>query len=385
MNAVLQTALTQADAGSQALIAQSPYYNVGEYFKTDFYIDDDDDGVQDDWEPVILKGDNWGTGVVATDAKTYTVSNSGVLTDPDGAALTWSAASRTALTNVASGSVAMGGGGAEDLLRGQSANTKPAGYRDNWPVNIDWAISMGTMIENTASAISELECNKVAAGKGYERTYTGMPHDGLTGEKRYCPDSFWAGKVSTSYEVNVRTSESFELTTGGSVVAMDRPKQFEITVPAGITDPVGNSLAGKKYRLHYEGFGELHGIPGSIINQCTGENLGDVFIMEWNSCYRYISDFTIPDGTELVDTIDDTNVIITRALNGDEFLKSATELVTIFTYVYDESNLPTSAVLKNTATSDSDDYVGAKPTTGIINEGKASVVEGDQKFTPPAP
>ena len=78
-------------------------------------------------------------------------------------------------------------------------------------------------------------------------------------------------------------------------------------------------------------------------------------------------------------------MIITRALNGDEFLKSATELETTVTYVYDESNLPTSAVLKNTATSDSDDYVGAKPTTGIINEGKASVVEGDQKFTPPAP
>ena len=104
-----------------------------------------------------------------------------------------------------------------------------------------------------------------------------------------------------------------------------------------------------------------------------------------NNCYRYISDFTIPDGTELVDSADDTNVIITRALNGDEFLKGAPELKGTFTYQYTEANLPTDSVLKQTATPDSDDYIGAPPTTGIINDGKAAVVNGDTKFTPPAP
>jgi len=382
MNTVLQTALNQASQNNKTLIAQSPYYPIGDYFQADGYIDWNENGVQDEFESAVKKGDSWGLGVVATDAKTYTVSAAGVLLDPEGVALTWSSATRTGL---ASAAAASSGGRADELLRGQTANTKPAGFENNWSTNLDWALSGGQLIENTASAIAELECSRVAAGREYTNNYPGMTNDGLTGVKRYCPDAFWSGRVTTSYEVNIKTGESFELTTGGIAVAMDRPKKFEITVPAGITDPAGKSLAGKTYRLHYEGFGELHGIPGTIINQCTGEELGDVFIMEWSNCYRYISDFTIPDGTELVDVADDTNVIITRALNGDEFLKGAPELKGTFTYQYTAANLPTDSVLKQTATPESDDYIGAPPTTGIINNGDAAVVNGDTKFTPPAP
>ncbi|MFL2554002.1 MAG: hypothetical protein ACJ0S4_04840 [Candidatus Rariloculaceae bacterium] len=383
MNTVLQTALNQASSNNQNVIATSPYYAVGDYFLSDTYIDWNENGVKDAHEEDIQKGDSWGTGVVATDAKTYSVNTAGVLLDPDGVALTWSSATRTGLA--AAVAAAGPGGRVDSVLRGQTANTKPAGFQNNWPTNIDWALSGGRLIENTATAIAELECRRPAAGKAYTNAYPGMPNDGTGSVKRYCPDAFWSGRVSTSYEVNIKTDQSYELTTGGNVVTMDRPKQFEITVPPGITDPAGKSLAGKKYRLKYEGFGELHGIPGTMINQCTGENLGDVFVEEWTSCYRYISDFTIPDGTDLTDTVDSSNVIITRALNGDEFLKGAPMLESTFTYQYTEANLPTTAVLKTTASSDSDEYIGAPPETGIINEGKAAVVNGETKFVPPSP
>ena len=78
-------------------------------------------------------------------------------------------------------------------------------------------------------------------------------------------------------------------------------------------------LEGQKFKLKFEGYGELHNLPGRVVNTCTGDVLGR-YVNGWNQCYRYIHEFIIPDGTVLTNLSggDDLKV---RALRGDEFFK----------------------------------------------------------------
>jgi hypothetical protein len=50
------------------------------------------------------------------------------------------------------------------------------------------------------------------------------------------------------------------------------------------------------------------------------------------------------------------------------------------TYTVEKTALPAFSLLKNNSQSSSADYIGAKPTTGIINDGNPSVVHGQTVF-----
>ena len=68
-------------------------------------------------------------------------------------------------------------------------------------------------------------------------------------------------------------------------------------------------------------------ILGFVYNTKTGENLGE-FVQEWKEGYRYISRFTIPDGTQIVDGVDSTLFYKVKALDGEEWLTKADGNVT---------------------------------------------------------
>ena len=74
---------------------------------------------------------------------------------------------------------------------------------------------------------------------------------------------------------------------------------------------------GKDLRLEYGGFGDLHGIPGYVLDINTGESLGQYFDGDWKDNYRYISRFIIPTGSEVTDKVTGTKYKV-KALNGEE-------------------------------------------------------------------
>ena len=138
----------------------------------------------------------------------------------------------------------------------------------------------------------------------------------------------------------------------------------------------------KKYRLHFQGFGQLHGIPGDVWNVDTGVKQGS-FVNAWNNSFRHISRFIIPDGTLLTDSESNIQYKV-KALNGEAYLlgKSiddvkATLGVTNIPYDNDAVIAGTD-VLKDLSTSTSSDYIGAYPVTSdLINSGNACAVDGN--------
>ena len=61
--------------------------------------------------------------------------------------------------------------------------------------------------------------------------------------------------------------------------------------------------------------------------------------------------------------------------------KTDSETATLATtYTVEKTALPAFSLLKNNSQSSSADYIGAKPTTGIINDGNPSVVHGQTVF-----
>ena len=86
-------------------------------------------------------------------------------------------------------------------------------------------------------------------------------------------------------------SPAFEIyNEAGSKVTFDPPKMLYFQVPD--TEEYGTDR-GKDLRLQYGGFGDLHGIPGYVIDVNTGESKGQYFDGEWKDNYRYISRFII--------------------------------------------------------------------------------------------
>jgi len=61
----------------------------------------------------------------------------------------------------------------------------------------------------------------------------------------------------------------------------------------------------------------LGGIPGSVIDLETGENLGE-WVEEWKENYRWVQRFSIPDGSKLTDS--SGTEYLAKALRGEEWL-----------------------------------------------------------------
>ena len=136
-------------------------------------------------------------------------------------------------------------------------------------------------------------------------------------------------------------------------------------------------MAGKKYKLKFEGYGELHNIPGRVVNTCTGQVLGRYVNGGWNQCYRYIHEFIIPDGSVLTNASGEDLKV--RALRGDEYLKKLDSIPAGVSYTATAADLPAASNLQNLFSGAN--AIGDVPTT-VLNTGEPSVIHGETVVAP---
>ena len=136
---------------------------------------------------------------------------------------------------------------------------------------------------------------------------------------------------------------------------------------------------GKKYRLDFNGFTELHGIPTDVWDISDGTNKGP-HVSSWASTYRNISRFIMPDGTNLTDVETGTTYKV-KALRGETYLRgksvdSVKTLLGVTDIPYDNSIVITSTeVLKDLSPNDSTNSIGAIPTD-LINSSEPCIIDG---------
>ena len=135
-------------------------------------------------------------------------------------------------------------------------------------------------------------------------------------------------------------------------------------------------LTGQKFKLEFEGYGELHRIPGRVVDTCSGEVFGR-YVDEWKDCYRYVHEFIIPDGTVLTNLSGGADIKV-RAIRGDEYLKKLTSPPAGITYS-DSLTLPPSSAIQNLY--DGTNAIGSVPST-ILNNGEPSVIHGETIVAP---
>ncbi|WP_370264311.1 hypothetical protein [Limnobacter sp.] len=101
------------------------------------------------------------------------------------------------------------------------------------------------------------------------------------------------------YETGPNTWNQYQgLVPVGSTtpITFDPPKKFNFVVSTSNTTlPANDPLIGSTVVLEYQGFGNLHGIPGTCVDPGTNE------AVQCGPNTRYVPKFSIVDGTELVD------------------------------------------------------------------------------------
>jgi len=135
---------------------------------------------------------------------------------------------------------------------------------------------------------------------------------------------------------------------------------------------------GKKITLRYEGFGELHGIPGQVIDTRDGSIVGQ-YVSNWMSYHRYVNRFIMePSVGNVEPTVSDKdgNVYKIKALEGDEWLaiKNSARGTLTYTGAINESDLPSSSSLKNHISGA--DAIGDPPTQ-LYGGGNSVVIHGE--------
>ena len=89
-----------------------------------------------------------------------------------------------------------------------------------------------------------------------------------------------------------------------------------------------------------------------------------------------VTEVTLPDGAVLTDKTGSDHIKV-RALRGDEYLKKFSSLPTTRVYTKTFNDLPTANDLVAVST-----VIGSVPTTGILNNGNASVIQGETVAPP---
>ena len=382
LDSAIDAAFTAVDAGANAaILAKTPYVDRGPFFKVKSYYDayvvtGDQDGNEPDVDPG--RYNNIG-GVVNAELSTYTVTN-GVLEgdNADGGNIEWTNDQKTKLDQSKY----------RDGIRKYQYRTKNPSYTvDNWTRQYGHSFRM-TAIDVTDKESIKCDLDANNNSKGYTNKWraqsTGSGYnvnDSLlvTGNSYYCGQKIREGVVD-SYVFELLKRPDYKILKDSQAVTISPPKNYEYAVPAsGITYNFSNTnLAGKKFTFKFEGFGNLHNFPGRVFNTCTGDVVGR-YVDSWDECYRYIPEFTLPDAAILTDKTGNEDIRV-RALRGDEFLKqfATNNLPGNRTYA-DNLVLPTESDLVAVSS-----VIGTKPTSGILNGGKASVIHGET-VTAPSP
>jgi hypothetical protein len=266
-----------------------------------------------------------------------------------------------------------------DLFQGAKALV-PDGQQD-LELDLSWGLMSGQMV--LASDLAKLECTKNQDTGKYEGETPPEFTDDQATETRYCLEKLWSNKSLTTYNMVFELQPAFEIfDSGGNPVAFDPPKMLYFQVPDDET--LYGKDAGKNLRLEYGGFGDLHGIPGNVIDINTGENLGQYFDGQWQENYRYLSRFILPTGSEVQDKVTGLSYKV-KALNGEEYLSLAPGAKGTVIYTATSDDLIPDSLMIDVGPNGGDNYIGIKPAKSeMINGGEPAVVHGKVVFDPSA-
>ena len=391
MNTAMSTVFAAAEAippTAPSSVNVTPYYNVGPFFKEQVYLDGNGNDIVDGGEETFNAGrHNWIGGTPVSEAITYIVQDLGggkLLTTNglDGLrGIGWD-------TDVAAKIDARSH---NDAIRNYGYWSKDPTFDDKWQNSMGWGFQMTTVIDSAINR-GALYCDDDGVNA---RNYNNQlklvsapdtaAHTG--GQESYYCD-YKMDSISTTYEIRVKQRPDYRLFDGSNYVNVSSPKKVIFEVPqSGViyNFAEGNSqpLAGKKYKLKFEGFGELHNIPGRVVDMCTYPAAGSIkgrYVDDWNECYRYIHEFIIPDGTVLTDPSGED--IKVRALSGDEYLLKLETPPAGVTYSKQASDLPAASNIQNLLTGENS--IGNVPEITLPEEGSddPSVIHGETVYAP---
>jgi hypothetical protein len=245
---------------------------------------------------------------------------------------------------------------------------------------LQWGVRTGKLFATQAD-LDKLECEK-AADSSYRDTHPVFN----ASAKRYCPDTLYSddSTITTWYEISFGANpwdrQKF-------LVDQSTSQDVVFTPPVTLYYDVPNETKygedkGKKIRLEYNGFGELQGVPGEVVDTTTGESLGQ-YITEWKEQYRYVQRFVLEnDASGNPPTVSTGGASPTtykvKALQGDEWLTLKPSVKGTLNYVGSVGDLPAESVLVEVHPGATGGGIGVEPTTGFLNAGKAAVIHGDK-------
>jgi len=285
-------------SGSVSSSSPSPMAAVGPYYKSTFSVETVYNAGTDyeSKETREYTAGQYVDGILATNVFTYTVAN-GVISDPSG--------------NELKIGVDWGIAYPSEKIRGANfAN------RDGWNEQTEWGIGSRELVDTATLAKLECDFTTVDSVKSYTGEQAEHKKNGKATDLRYCTQKLYSDDILVSYNLRAETYKQYEISkTDGSSVTFAQPKILYFTAPDDAS--TWGADAGKQFRLEMNG-DYLGGIPGSVINIDTGEDLGE-WVEEWNDSYRWVQRFVIPDGSVLTEnTSDDTYLV--KALGGQQWL-----------------------------------------------------------------
>ena len=365
----------------------TPYLDIGPYLKFDSYFDNNPANDQKDAaEDLYDKGrHNFIGGVLKDEAGKYVIAaDNGILK------LKEDMTTNTDFVQYdADNLLAINARNHNDGLGNYRHRTKPNDYADAYSYNqhLGYAFYMDVVIDSNQN-ILDLYCPPDATSQntsGYDadlKTLAGASVHATNIQEYYCDYKFY--EIPVRYEIRLKQMPVYTLIDSDDAnetpIPISDPVTLEYTVPANteynfsnqiLTGDDNENLEGRKYKLQFEGFGNLYNIPGRVVDVCNDTVIGK-YTDNWNNnCYRYVHDFVIPDGAILKDYSTGANYLKVKALRGDEYLEKTTFAYDSFTKTI--GDVPGDNNLQNIFTS-----IGVAPdiTHPAANSDKAAVVHG---------
>lgn len=153
-----------------------------------------------------------------------------------------------------------------------------------------WGINTGPLFEPTSANLSQLACS-------WDANYT------CAWQARSNLDTFY------TWETGVNNWNRFTgLSSGGAFLSFQQPLSIKYARSAG--------GATSTYMLQYAGFGELQGIPGKCVDRDSGADAN------CGPDTRWIPQFTIPEGTTVLDGSDNATEYIVKPLEKEQRMQS---------------------------------------------------------------
>jgi|SaaInl8_200m_RNA_FD_contig_61_727190_length_2658_multi_9_in_0_out_0_1 hypothetical protein len=158
-----------------------------------------------------------------------------------------------------------------------------------------WGFHSGMLFEPTAGNLTTVACDWNAS-----KTCNWQGWDRMT--------------VYYTWETGPEQWNKFTAIKNGSNVfeKFDPPMKVSYTHTQTDTAAYDYKYNGAKFQLEYQGFGNLHGIPGRCIDKDTGASV---------SCdgnVRWIPEFSIVPGTTVTNIVDGTTEYVVKPLHGEQ-------------------------------------------------------------------